>query len=289
MIYKADLYPIRPQDPTKPCPLATLPSELRTVIYEYALQPDLAIPQPRFIFKPRLRVIRYIWPKILHISQAIRIEVAYLYYNSTPFIFYIRNLDFSYVTSWLQCVPPQHRALLTRNRNLEIHIRPGLRPSHTYPPAGFLLDSWLNDHWNACSPFGNIYFTSSPKHQQHFILFCRLMSWFHLNSTTPLRDITWKYDVDFGASRSVWGIWDQCGDVEMLWKLLSEEVRVLGMDCVERAWTRGRVKGKGKKEALKFLSDLDDVSAQMFVDKEDDLVEKWALMMKRLKVVVNKW
>jgi hypothetical protein len=105
----------------------------------------------------------------------------------------------------------------------------------------------------------------------------------------PLRDVTWKYDVDYGSLRNVWGIWDQCGDVEMLWKLLSEEIRVLGMDCVEKAWTRGRVKGKGKKEALKFLSDLDNVFARMVIDREDDLVEKWASMMKRLTVVVNKW
>jgi hypothetical protein len=105
----------------------------------------------------------------------------------------------------------------------------------------------------------------------------------------PLRDVTWKYDVDCGSSRSVWGIWDQCGDVETLWKLLSKEICVLGMNCVEKAWTRGRVKGKGKKEALKFLSDLDSVFARMVVDREDGLLEKWALTMKRLIVIVNKW
>lgn len=285
--YKADLYPVRAQDPTKSCPLASLPSELRTKIYGYALQPDLAIQQPRFVCKARLRRRRYIWPKLLHISQAIRIEVAYLFYTSTPFIFYIQNFNFSKVVSWLEQLPPRHRALLTRNRNLSIQIMPGLRPSHTYPPKGFLLDNWMSEHWEACSAFGNLYTISSAQHQTHFILFCRLMTWFQLNSTMPYRNMTWRYDVNHsGFQRS---IWDQCGDAETMWKLLSEEVRVVEMGCVEKTWTRGRVKGKGREEAFSFLSDLDGVFARVGVDSKEELLQMWASTMKRLKGVVNKW
>ncbi|KAH4036175.1 hypothetical protein HBI56_061180 [Parastagonospora nodorum] len=284
--YKSDLYPILPLNPNKPSPLALLPSELRTTIYQYILAPDLAVQQPRYIHNPRLRKTCYIFPPLLHISRAIRIEAAYEFYTTTPFTFSVRNLDFgTSVVAWLTQLPAGHRALLTRNRNLRIRMMPGLRPSHTYPPPGWVLDGWLQDHWGACAGLGNLYAVKGEGARVKFLLFCRLLGWFQSNAMM-YRGMRWRYEVDCGAQRS---IWDHCGQAETVWRFLSEEVGVLGMGGVARAWKRDKVKGKGREEALKFLDDLDNAFARAAVDGSEDLAKMWASEMTKLKEVVNRW
>src|SRR5207244_1706016 len=71
--YHADLHPIKPFEPSKPCPLSELPSEIRSVIYTYVLR-DQQLPYIRPHFRPSL----------MHICRAIRIEAAYTYFTSTP-------------------------------------------------------------------------------------------------------------------------------------------------------------------------------------------------------------
>jgi hypothetical protein len=102
----------------------------------------------------------------------------------------------------------------------------------------------------------------------------------------PYREIRWRYDVDHGLQRS---LWDQCGHAETLWKVLKEEVGVLGLGYVEKAWTRGRVKGKGRQEALKFLNDIDETFKRLDADKSEDLKASWAKEMPRLEAAVEKW
>lgn len=284
--YNADLYPIKPQDATKPCPLATLPSELRTTIYQYALEPDLALPQPRFIIRPGGSRISYIWPTILHISRAIRIEAAYVYYTSTRFTFTVRNLDFSKIVLWLESLPPKHRALLARNQNLVIKIIPGLRQGYSYPPPGWLLDAWMDQHWKDCNAFGNVYTVPSSRHQIHFILFCRLLGWFQLCATKQYGGVTWKYLFDSSFPKS---IWEQCSSAEMLNDFLRDQVGVLGMGCVARAWTRGRFGGRGREKAQMFLKDLDNTFVAVSAGSREGLVEDWDWEVRRLRRVVETW
>jgi hypothetical protein len=282
--YKADLYPITPLNPTKPCPLANLPSEIRTSIYHYALESHLALLQPRFIIKPRTGSVHYIWPKILHISRAIRIEAAYVYYTSTPFTFTVRNLDFSKIVLWLEHLPPRHRALLTRNRHLTIKIIPGLRQGFSYPPPGWLLDAWMSQHWKDCSAFGNVYTISSNAHRIHFILFCRLQGWFRLHDMLPYRDVRWEYLFDSSFPKS---IWEQCSSAETLVEVLRDQVGVLGTGCVAKVWVRGNVAGRGREEARAFLGALDEVFER--TDSTDGVAEDWAEEMSRLKRSVESW
>jgi hypothetical protein len=283
--YNADLYPIKPQDPSKPCPLATLPSELRISIYQYILEPHLALLHPRFIRRPGTRQIRHILPGILQISQAIRIEAAYVYYTSTHFTFTVRNLDFSQVILWLDHISPQHRALLTRNQHLSIRVIPGVQQGHSYPPQGWLLDAWMGQHWKDCSPYGNVYTIPSARHQVHFILFCRLLGWFQLNSTMLYRGVTWKYVFD----TFVQSPWDRYSKAETLFNFLRDQVGVLGMGCVARAWTRGRVGAKGKEKAHVFLEDLDRIFCRVCLNERESLAEDWAWEMRRLRKVVETW
>lgn len=64
---------------------------------------------------------------------------------------------------------------------------------------------------------------------------------------------------------------------------------VLGMGCVARAWTRGKVGVRGKEEALAFLKELDDTFLVAREGSMEGLVEDWDWEMRRLSKVVEKW
>jgi hypothetical protein len=283
ILYKADLFPIHPQDSSKPCPLASLPSELRTQIYLHALSPSFAVPQPRFILRPRTSSLHYVFPSILHISRAIRIEAAYVYYTCTPFSFTIRNFDMTAVVSWLDTLPVRHRGLLARNQSLSIRMVPGLRVGYTYPPQGYMLDDWLSNHWKKCSAYGNLYTIKSDNHRLHFILFCRLLGWFQLNEKMPWRGVKWRYVFDEQDLKSVWG---RLTGAQTCW-LLMEHVAVLGMRCVARAWVRGNGERRGREEACRFLGALDE--AFRMTESDESKKEKWKGEMEHLRKAVESW
>lgn len=282
--YKSDLYPIHPFNPTKPCPLALLPSELRLSIYTYALTHEFATSQPRFILRPGGRGVKYIFPPLLHICRAIRIEVAYVYYTSTPFHFTVRNLDFGCVTGWLDILPLRHRELLSRNKSLKISVIPTLRRSFTYPPKGWLLDKTVDEQWRDCKPYGNVYTLRSEVHRLDFVLFCRLKRWFDLHSTV-YRGVTWTYD--FGTNLEKKGLFEQVSNGNALCEFLTEQVGLLERAHVVKTWKRGRVGGRGREEAVRFLMDL---YAQMEKEVDEDLIDwPWRDGIERLKGVVEWW
>ncbi|KAF2829424.1 hypothetical protein CC86DRAFT_346153 [Ophiobolus disseminans] len=279
ILYKSDLYPINPQDTTKPCPLSSLPSELRTTIYQHVLHTPTLNSHPHSVRKKG--VVFYKWPPILHTSRAIRIEAAYIYYTSSLFSFPIRNLDFSYLRAWLDKLPRRHRALLGLNRSLDIQIIPALRHTYTYPPKGWLLDAPVTQHWRECAQFGNLYDTSQ---QLKFILFCRLMGWFCFNNAAPYREMKWRYRFDSEFVGKFFAY-----DAQILTKWAREVVGVVGMRGVVRAWTRGRAAGRGREEAMRFLGDLDEGFGCVEGGYGEGMVEDWRNLMEGLRKVVEKW
>jgi hypothetical protein len=196
--YNADLHYIKPANTSKPCPLAAIPSEIRSIIYSYVFG-DFQTP-----VLMSFRRIRH-WPSaLLQICRAIRIEAAYMYYTSAAFVWIVKNLNFTMVMDWLSTIQPSHRALLSRNQNLAVEIRPWLQKSYTYPPKDFLLDDSMQNHWKACQPFGNLYnvkhLRTQPGTLDHtrvnFILFCRLASWLKLCSQPAYAEVKWNYNFD---------------------------------------------------------------------------------------------
>lgn len=193
--YKADLHHIKASSPSKPCPLAALPSELRCLIYSHVLG-DLHRP-----ILMNYRRVRHSPSTLLQICRAIRIEAAYMYYTSTAFTWTIKNLNFTTITKWLSNLHPSHRALLSRNKNLAIEIVVGLQKSYTYPPKDFFLDDTIQNHWKACQPFGNLYAIKQDHFRTYFILFCRLASWFKLCSQAVYTNVRWDYVFDMPQDR----------------------------------------------------------------------------------------
>jgi hypothetical protein len=169
--YKRDLYPIKPKDPSKPCPLATLPSELRCHIYTFLL------PSTHHISDSWARHKQHLPPPLTHVCRALRVEASYTYYTVTYFLFTVRNLDFEPVRKWVDSLPKAHRALLAKNKGMEINIIPRVKGTYTYPPPKYLIDDYVSNHWKACKQFGNIYTICGDTHKKHFIIFCRLASW----------------------------------------------------------------------------------------------------------------
>jgi hypothetical protein len=200
----------------------------------------------------------------------------------------VRNFDFSSVVLWLDTLPVRHRGLLARNRELSLKIVPGMRPGYSYPPVGYLLDGWLETHWKNCSAFGNLYTIKSKDHRVHFILFCRLMGWFRLNDRAPWRDTKWKYVFDSGAQNNAFQRW-QSGETLVSLKFLREQVGVLAMGCVAKAWVRGcgDNQNRGRYEARAFLSALDEVFGR--TETREGVVEEWAGEMKRMEKAVERW
>lgn len=223
----------------------------------------------------------YFFPSLLHICRAIRIEVAYLYYTSTPFSFTVRNLDFSIATHWLDTLPVRHRELLARNKGLEIVIVPELKQSFTYLPDGWLLDKPVDEHWRDCKPYGNLY--TLPSHNRvHFVLFCRLKKWFD-----GCRDLRWKYTFDTVAAKG--RFWGQNVDGDIMLEFLMVQVRVISSESVGRTWTRGRIGGRGKDEARRFLEDLERGFKDVGEGRDRSVVWEWGKEMTRVREAVERW
>ncbi|KAH8728836.1 hypothetical protein GQ44DRAFT_646766 [Phaeosphaeriaceae sp. PMI808] len=297
--YNADLIPIKPRDPMKPCPLANLPSEIRTSIYEWVLYLHPGFIEPKLTQNLQTTKPCYLWPRILHVSRAIRVEAAYVYYSSTRFTFQIRDFDFSNVRLWLAQMPLRHRALLTRNQNLTLRILVVVRDRH--PRPGWLSHISLEQQWKNCSQFGNLYALSSDPDRIKFTLFCRLQSWFHFNSGHPYINMRWHYVFDTSHD-SLWRfIPYSTGD---LYDFLQHNVGVLGMKRIAKTWTRERGEGKGKEEAMLFLKDMDDYFLKLSSERRrafqkyriedniqdvEELKVNWAREMKRLARLIGGW
>ncbi|KNG47052.1 hypothetical protein TW65_06226 [Stemphylium lycopersici] len=282
--YKRDLYPILPKDASKPCILAALPSELRTEIYTYILPTTNNIPSCLSMMK---RYKRHLSPPLLNVSRAIRIEAAYTYYTTATFSFTVRNLDFAPIIRWLELLPKQHRALLSRNRGLEINVMPSVNNTFTYPPKGWLVDGDLEDHWRACQPFGNIYTIPNDLHKKHFLVFCRLAEWWRWCSRPVNRGMRWKYSFEQSPFANPFGMPD-LHEEAVLKRFLKNYGMAVAMPCVDKTWKRNRNVGRAMKgEAVTWLEALDQWCKQRYGRGEGD--GEWDGWMKEAKKAVGKW
>ena len=286
--YNADLYPIKPLDPTKPCRLAELPSEVRTTIYSYALDEHSPLLYPWWDrwAKPE-PAMRIICPTLLHVCRAIRIEAAYTYYTSTPFTIRVRNLNFSVVQRLFKQLPRSHRILLSKNQHLTINVIPYVRSTYRYPPADFEIDALIKDHWKACQPFGNLYTITDTPNRQNFILFCRLASWWLWCAQPPFENTQWKYTfhTDVAGINST---------ILQLTRFLKSHLVCIVRPSVERAWKTRKDAGKMTKEAVSFFEQLEDALRISFVDygyygDDEAKMKECKNILRCVKKIATKW
>ena len=273
--YNADLHYIKPSNPSKPCPLAALPSELRTTIYLHVFG-DLERP----IFMDYGRRRRPL-SALLLVCRAIRIEAAYQFFSEARFTWIVKNFNFTMIMKWLRNLQPSHKALLSRNRNVTIEIIPRLSKSYTYPPKDFLLDDTLQNHWKACEPFGNLYavramatgtrsnlaraddpeYPENPAQERDnsrtfFVLFCRLASWSRLCTEPSYADIKWKYTFDL-LSDTQWR--------RSLCRSLRdhEEDLCLFLAQLKKLWTRNQCENRIRQPMLGLIDAFLEIFAKM--------------------------
>ncbi|KAF2032687.1 hypothetical protein EK21DRAFT_60207 [Setomelanomma holmii] len=266
LAYKSDLYSITPADRSRPCLLANLPSELRITIYQHVINTTIAHPGSVLLSKTKSR--QFTTPSILNVCRAIRIEAAYIFYTLQPFTFHVRNFDLHPITSLLEHISPAHRALLTRNRNLNINVDIHVRSTYTYPPPDYLFDATMQEHWRACSQFGNLYALTSDTRKLDFILFCRLLKWFHFNDARPYRDIRWNYIFDI-TRNSIMDVWPGDSPIVQLRLFAVNSMGVVNRAWVKRAWTRGRGEGRGRAEAMVFWGDLERSGKELAMETDE--------------------
>lgn len=104
-----------------------------------------------------------------------------------------------------------------------------------------------------------------------------------------MRDVKWRYSFEIGSLRgSSWPWLDQT-PAERLLEFLKDRVRVLEMRCVGKAWTRGREVGGLKEGAGQFLNALDEAFGRVSEVCTEEVSVGWHTVMRRLRVVVEKW
>jgi hypothetical protein len=285
--YKRDLYPIRPKDPLKPCPLANLPSELRCHIYTFLL------PSTWHIHDSWAMVLRHKQhrpPSLLDICRAIRIEAAYIYYTQTIFKFTVRNLNFEPVKRWMDALPKDHRALLGRNKRLQINIIPRIANTFTYPPPNYLVDGYMEDHWKVCQQFGNIYTVQGDAHKKHFLVFCRLARWWTWCSKACNMPTQWTYTFDSWELRNSYSFGISRANILIL-MFLYDQVAVLKKPCVEKAWRKTGNVGSMQRAAMEWLDALDRWYEEEHDTTDGDLLNEkdWHETMKEIKSAVERW
>ncbi|EDU42058.1 Mating-C multi-domain protein [Pyrenophora tritici-repentis] len=280
LAYTSDLYTITPKDAKKPCPLATLPSELRSLIYTFIF------PTAIYVSNARSLQVQARPPALLHVCRAIRIEAAYTYYLHTCFTFTVRNLNFSPITRWLDSLPKQHKALVTRNRRLEINVLPCVKNTCTYPPPGFLIDGYLEDQWVSCQPFGNLYDLPSTLHKRHFLVFCRMAAWWMWCSRLGNKGVRWNYGFEQSTWQNAFAVPD-ARDAAVLEDFLGECGMVVAMPCVEKAWRRNRGAARGMRdEAIRWFEALDGWYNERYGKEEDG---EWDSKMEVVRESIKRW
>ncbi|KAH7069036.1 hypothetical protein BKA63DRAFT_99883 [Paraphoma chrysanthemicola] len=279
----ANLYPIKPSNPSVLSPLSLLPTELRLEIYSYIINTKSTAVHPQRIYLRASSTIRYTSPALLRVCKAIRIEAAYAYYALTPLEFVVQNLDFGHVVAWMGNMPTSHRAHLTRNKRLKITVMTALRHSHTYPPEGWLLDAPMEEHWKATRAVGEVYTVPRVK-RVDFVLFARLMAWFEANSRGVSKDIRWRYVFEPRMPMS----WERYNFAEKLLEFARERMLAMVHD-MHTFRTRGRVQGKGKEHMMCFLDDMHISFNDLLEEGEDHTLEEWEAVMWRVRKAVEKW
>lgn len=130
---------IKPQDATKPCPIATLPPELREIIYTYLMPED----SYEIVLYPR-----YGCPKFLRICRMIRYEAGGMFYSKTPLTFEVLRLDFRYLQKFVMGLPGYFQRALACNRNLTVVVT----QPHYYEYTG---GHQVGGFYNSSIPEGN--------------------------------------------------------------------------------------------------------------------------------------
>ncbi|KAF2645601.1 hypothetical protein P280DRAFT_545543 [Massarina eburnea CBS 473.64] len=281
----AGLLTIEPANREEPCLLATLPTELRLLIYGYALPPWLV-----YLDQKRAKHLRL---PLLGVCKLIRLEAADVYYTRNPFMVSICSLQPNSPTCWTRKLPPAHLALLTRNRNMML----------TIPSSDASIPRSSASQWHYAEPFGILYGIHGQTHRLHFLRFCRLAKWWLSCSEHSIKNMKWNYTFQEPQPRGWWYRLPTREDELRTW--LFNDMTSITLPCVQEAWIRNRREKEMKGPALQMLDGLNQafeelekpekrwgISAEKWMAIEAEASrrkEEWDKRMGLLKRFIEKW
>ncbi|KAF2494159.1 hypothetical protein BU16DRAFT_528295 [Lophium mytilinum] len=248
--------------PGQVCHLARLPAELRTVIYNFVLEPELEnhINRPHRFGRslPRTRLVR--------VCRRIRYEVSYEFYRRAHFSTYVVHNDFFTVMNWFRRLTPLQRAAVSRNPNLTLELRlsayPGIITNEKYA-------------WDATRNIGNIY-EVSPRNRDRFLRLGGLVTWFTFIAHPALRDVEFRYSL--GADKwHYWGMSKRFGAVDVD-EILRGTLGPLWGESGARAQLDGEQKEAVVRGVERMVKSLEETQAALGVD-----FGKWHRRVKQLR------
>ncbi|KAF2188190.1 hypothetical protein K469DRAFT_684928 [Zopfia rhizophila CBS 207.26] len=285
---------IKPMDPTKPCPLASLPSEVRVLIYRYVFDIQTII-----ITLPRMwKYGSFLWPNLLRVSRAVRHEASYEFYSRTSFEGTILELDFSPVKKWVKQLPVAHRLFLSRNQKLVLEL---MMNDRIHMPDGLLTEGFnyagktLRDLWEECRRFGNLYDIHGLEHRLHFVRFSRLADWFLWCGRPIHSEINWHHrlafpnDVPWTYSSEEWARRTRQLVKDNMIRFLRDSIAVPALPCVQGAKISAKQKTVMKKEALNLLEGLNKVFRDLGEGVGEESNQDWERRVASLRRYLERW
>jgi hypothetical protein len=194
------------------------------------------------------------------------------------------------VRGWVDSLPKEYKALLAKNKSLEVNIIPRVRNDYAYPPPNYLIDDYLEDHWKACQQFGNIYTVQGDRHKKHFLVFCRLAGWWTWCLKAPNTDLKWTYTFDISVLKHPPEP-SYFGSGTSPRTFLYDHVTVLTKRCVYKAWKRGSNVKSMRRVAMEWLNALDAWYETWHQETGGNVLDKqkWDVQMKVIKKAVERW
>ncbi|KAF2248739.1 hypothetical protein BU26DRAFT_518955 [Trematosphaeria pertusa] len=268
-------FTLKPENPKKACRLATLPPEIRLLIFEHVLRvcPTVYIPQHGARVACRGKQL---WPALLRVSRLVRQEAAYVFYMQTTFICAIHDLSFKAIKYWVELLPAAHRTFLARNTNLRLDLRIEMRE---------WVRASLAQSWIATERFGNMYSIRREKHRLHFISFCKLADWFLWCGKPANVKMKWNYAVEITAWS--WSGWPS--RAALIQQFLDVCLLPFSFPCVHQAWVRERRQSEMKKEALNMLDGLDGIFQGSSRAEKATWEGEWNRKVEILRRFLGKW
>ena len=197
------------------------------------------------------------------------------YYTTMPFSLGIHHFDFSQVREWVDNLPREHFALVSRNRSLKLVIVPPMRV--------YKGERTTEQNWGICQHFGNLYDIAHHEHRLHFILFCRLASWWSWCAKPCRRDFVWTYSFELFATYGM-SVQDR---FRTSFCYLDRDLMGISAPCIRRAWTRNRCGDEMRRRAVKWLAALDESYMEGLAGGAEE--RRWRERIDGFKAAIEKW
>jgi hypothetical protein len=192
----------KPYDPKEPGPLSNLSPELRVLIYQHYIHllrghRDSCYMMSKCNHFALQTPDQLAFPPLLHVSRAIREEVAYEFYTSTHFHFLIAPNRFGWVRKWVATLPARHLDFLSKNVGVELQLAHVSLDSQELEAMPYRIKPGSSDMYTEFKiENAELLETAMVSWEGNRAILrhlCELLEWFTFCSKDPISGIKWRY------------------------------------------------------------------------------------------------